>query len=377
MRFILRVRYADGVNHVWNKWTLHEISKKGMAHGMERIRKMTENKWARLILVTAGVYAVMRFFLPLFYPFVLAALLVIPMYPWLLRVEKHTRIGKGFLTSGVLFFGGTVLVLLLWILAAWGSRYLTGLAAGLDTVGQRLVLLVTDCCEFVEGHTGLRADRLETVILERVDVFMEHTQVNVVPGLMKQSVGWFKWMLKLVAGIMMTFIGAVLLAKDYDCIKSALGKIKGYEKAARITGEIGHMVRTFLRAQFIIISCISLLAATALWIARVEHAVVFGILAGLLDALPFIGTGIVLMPLAFWQLLQGNYVQAAACVGIYTVCALLRELLEPKLIGGRMGLYPIAVLAAVYAGVKLYGLGGVILGPLSVLLVREILKEWE
>ena len=89
---------------------------------MERIRKVTENKWVRLILVTAGVCAVMRFILPLCYPFVLAALLVIPMYPWLARVEKHTRIGKGFLTSGVLFFIGTVLVLLLWILLAWGGQ---------------------------------------------------------------------------------------------------------------------------------------------------------------------------------------------------------------------------------------------------------------
>lgn len=359
------------------KSTSRERCGKGTAHSMERIRKIKENKWARLIIVTAGVYAVMRFFLPLFYPFVLAALLVIPIHPWLLRVEKYTRIGKGFLTSGVLFFCGTVFVLLLWILVAWGSQYLTGIAEGIDTVGQNFGLFVTDCCEFVEGHTGLRADELETIILERVNVFIEHFQVDVVPGLMKRSVGWFKGVFRLVAGIMITFIGAVLLAKDFDHIKAGLGKIDGFDKFACIIGTIGHMIRTFLRAQFIIISCISLLAATGLWIARVENAVVFGILAGVLDALPFIGTGIVLMPLAFWQLLQGRYVQAAVCVGIYTACALLRELLEPKLIGGRMGMYPIAVLAAVYVGVKLYGLGGVILGPLSVLIVREILGAWE
>ncbi|NLL80382.1 MAG: AI-2E family transporter [Clostridiales bacterium] len=340
---------------------------------MEKLREITTGKWGRLVLVTAGVYVVMRFLLPLIYPFVLAALLVIPLYPWLKRVERHTHIGKGFLTSGLLFFLGSLIILLVWLVVAWSSRHVTEFARGLEIFEENFNLFVTDCCEFVEGKTGFCADELETVIVERVNVFIEEFQVNVVPKLMKQSVGWFKAVINVAAGIMITFISAVLLAKDYEPMSERIRQLEGYEKISGIISSIGHLAGTFLRAQIIIMTCISILAVTGLWLSRVENPIFFGITAGIMDALPFIGTGIVLMPLAFWQLVQGRYVQAAACVILYTVCALLRELLEPRLIGGRMGLYPIVVLAAVYVGVKLYGLGGVILGPLSLLLIMEIM----
>ncbi|MBO5292837.1 MAG: AI-2E family transporter [Lachnospiraceae bacterium] len=343
---------------------------------MEKLREITTGRWGRLALVTAGVYAAMRFLLPLVYPFVLAAFLVIPMYPWIRKVEKHTHIGRGFLTSGILFFLGSVVILLLWLIAVWGSSHVTEFTAGLELFEKNFSLFVTDCCEFVEGKTGFCADELETVIVERINVFVDEFQINVVPRLMKQSVGWFRQILSLLAGIMITFIGAVLLAKDYEAMSEHIHRMEGYEKMYAIIRSIGHLTGTFLRAQFIIMTCISILASAGLWLAGVENPLLLGIMAGILDALPFIGTGFVLMPLAFWQIIQGRYMQAVVCVVLYTACALLREVLEPRLIGGRMGLYPVAVLAAVYAGVKLYGLGGVILGPLSLLIIREITVAW-
>lgn len=60
---------------------------------------------------------------------------------------------------------------------------------------------------------------------------------------------------------------------------------------------------------------------------------------------------------------------------LYGVCALARELLEPKLIGDRMGIYPVLILLAIYMGIKLYGLSGVVLGPFSFLIIREIYRK--
>ena len=344
---------------------------------MEKWQEAAGSKWVRLILITAGVYAGMRFLLPLVYPFLLAALFVIPMYPWLKRVENRTHIGRGFLTSGILFFFGAVCILLVWAVVAWAGGHVSKLVNGLELFEKNFGLFVSDCCELVEVQTGLQADDIETVILERVNIFIEDFEVNVIPRLMKHSVGFVGSAARTAAGIMVAFIGAVLLAKDYELIQGKLSRMKGYERAAGILGSIGHLVGTFFRAQVIILGCISILAAAGLFIARIGHPIGLGILAGLMDALPFIGTGIVLMPLAFWQLIQGRYIQAVACVALYTVCALLRELLEPRLIGGRIGLYPVIVLAAVYVGVRVYGLGGVILGPLSLLLIREIWRVWK
>ena len=105
-----------------------------------------------------------------------------------------------------------------------------------------------------------------------------------------------------------------------------------------------------------------------------EKGILWGLLAGLLDALPFIGTGIVLVPIAGVEIFQGKLGTALLVLCLYGVCALLRELLEPKLIGRKMGIPAIAVLISVYAGIRLFGLTGILKGPLGYVMVQQI---WE
>ena len=123
-----------------------------------------------------------------------------------------------------------------------------------------------------------------------------------------------------------------------------------------------------------ILLIICVLCSVVLTVAGVPGGILFGILAGVLDVLPFIGTGIVLVPLSLWQLLNGQYVKMVVCLILYGACILTRELSEPKLIGKRIGVSPVFMLLAVYAGMKLFGVGGIIKGPLALIVIMEILK---
>ena len=77
-----------------------------------------------------------------------------------------------------------------------------------------------------------------------------------------------------------------------------------------------------------------------------------------------IGTGIVLIPTAIWQLLNENPQGAAFASVTYVACIAARELLEPRLLGAQIGLPPVLMLLSVYAGVKVFGAGGIYLGAL-------------
>ena len=90
-----------------------------------------------------------------------------------------------------------------------------------------------------------------------------------------------------------------------------------------------------------------------------------------MDALPFIGTSIVLLPLALWELFSGACLKAFFCLLAYGVSALFRELAEPKLIGKRVGVYPFIILISVYAGMKLFGLWGIIKGPVGLVMIEQ------
>ena len=119
---------------------------------------------------------------------------------------------------------------------------------------------------------------------------------------------------------------------------------------------------------------ISVLCSVTLGVVGVSGGILFGILAGILDVLPFIGTGVVLVPLAVWQMLSGEYVRMTVCLILYVACIVTRNLLEPKLIGRQMGIAPVFMLFAIYAGVKLFGVGGIVKGPLALIVIVEILK---
>lgn len=84
----------------------------------------------------------------------------------------------------------------------------------------------------------------------------------------------------------------------------------------------------------------------------------------LVDAVPVLGTGTVLLPWSLILFLQGDNARSIGLLGLYGVISLTRSVLEPKLVGRELGLDPLVTLFALYAGYKLWGIGGMILSPL-------------
>lgn len=105
-----------------------------------------------------------------------------------------------------------------------------------------------------------------------------------------------------------------------------------------------------------------------------EYALLLGIGVAILDAFPVLGSGLVLVPWAVICLIRGNYLQVAVLVIMYLLCVLVREGLEPKLLGNGIGISPLYTLMAVYVGVELFGILGVILGPFGLVIIRAVLE---
>lgn len=108
---------------------------------------------------------------------------------------------------------------------------------------------------------------------------------------------------------------------------------------------------------------------------RISYGPLWAALIALLDALPVLGTGIVLIPWSVVAFAQGEIVLGVGLLGTYAAAAVLRSVLEPKLVGKQLGLDPLVTLGAMYAGYRLWGIGGMILFPLlaamTALLVRK------
>ena len=121
---------------------------------------------------------------------------------------------------------------------------------------------------------------------------------------------------------------------------------------------------SWLLAQCKLMSVTFCIVAGGLTLLRIPSSLLWAFLIALVDALPILGTGTVLVPWALVCFLQDDSIRALGILGIYAAAALTRSMLEPKLVGQHLGLDPLATLIALYIGYRLWGVGGMVLAPL-------------
>ncbi len=109
---------------------------------------------------------------------------------------------------------------------------------------------------------------------------------------------------------------------------------------------------------------------------RIRSSVVWAFLVALVDAFPVLGVGTVLIPWALVCLLQGQYARGIGLLAVYGVSWLLRQLLEPRLVGKGLGLDPLVTLIAIYAGFRLGGIPGMLLAPVFAMTAARLWQAW-
>lgn len=109
-------------------------------------------------------------------------------------------------------------------------------------------------------------------------------------------------------------------------------------------------------------------------ILRIPHAPVWAAVISLVDALPVLGTGIVVVPWGIFCLLQGQQVKGIGLLALYGVVWLVRSIMEPKLLGKGLGLDPLVTLLSMYAGYKLFALPGLLLAPMLAVIAMRLSK---
>lgn len=332
------------------------------------------NRLLKICLVFAGVWFFFRYLFALTAPFILAFLLITLFYPLLERIQRKIPVRKKYLAVVIILPILLLMAGILWVIGMCGGRQLEGLPAFCTQVGEQFRLFFHNCCCGLDGKFGWDGRQIESFVAERVTVIMEDVQMQVVPRLLSSSYNCFKGLFAAVGFLAVTCVAAVLLETEYADMVASLKKSEELRTVWAVIEGVLSYLTTFLRAQGILMLTISALCCVALCAAGVEGGVFFGILAGVLDVLPFVGTGIVLVPLSLWQLLNGQYVRMAVCLLLYVACIVTRELLEPKLIGRRIGIAPVYMLLALYAGVRLFGVGGIVKGPLALIVISQILK---
>lgn len=328
-----------------------------------------------IIGVTAGIYLGIRYLLPLVIPFLIAFLTALVIEPSIEKAHRKTNINKGVLTAGLLLLAGGLFGALLWFLCGKLLSQIRYLLNNFWQYEKQFGYFVNDCCENIEGVFGFNAERLEKIVLKNVNIFIENLQIDFLPNLMSNSVQYVKIIVGGIGIAIIMLIAVILLVNDYKKMIEFNKRFFYYQELRNLSKRVLRVGAEYLKAQMIIMIVIAGICTVALLLLKNPYALLIGTVIGLLDALPILGTGIVLIPWAIVYLVRGEFLMALAFLGLSALCNLTREFLEPKLVGGSLGIHPVMVLATVYVGIRLFGITGVATGPMGYMLGREIVAE--
>ena len=319
------------------------------------------------------LWLAVRFLLPLIRPFLLGLALALaaePMVRFLenrLRLSRQTAAGLG---VSMAFCFLALLVTVLCAAAVRQLRSLAGILPGLEEAARRaLELTQTNLLAL-----AARAPRnLRPVLTEHLRLLFSDgsTLLGKITA----------WLLGLAGGILgrlpdsaLGFGTGILSA---FLISARLPKIRGWLLERIPRDRLNALLARFRRlrwltAQLKLMSVTFCILAAGLTLLRIPRSLLWAFVIALVDALPVFGTGTVLIPWALVCFLQGNRILALGIAGTYATAALTRSILEPKLLGQHLGLDPLAALAALYIGCRLWGIAGMIAAPMITVALLQL-----
>ena len=335
----------------------------------------------KLLLIAGsflGIWLGVRYLLPLLWPFLLGLLLA-------LSAEPAVKLASGRLKRGLAAGLGVslTLVLLCSILSFVGAFAVKELGV--------LVKAVPDIGQTAQQGIGLLQDWLislaqkapETVrpmltktVLETLNdgTALVSEVTDRIPGAVTSAIGWVsEGALTLGTGVVAGFMISARLPK----LRAALDRrlpASWKEKYLPAIKRIRHALGGWLKAQLKLMGITAAILTIGFFLLKIKFAPLWAVLIALVDAVPVLGTGTVLLPWALVSFLQRNIGQGVGLIAIYAVTALVRTVLEPRLVGRHLGLDPLLTLCAFYAGYRIWGFPGMVLAPLITAAVTSVVK---
>ncbi len=176
---------------------------------------------------------------------------------------------------------------------------------------------------------------------------------------------------------LITLISTFFITKDKAMIKAFLLRQfseRTQNKIISLKDDLFVALIGFVKAQLIFITVTFIESFIGLSIIGIQYAFMIALLVALVDILPVLGTGSIYVPWAIFSLLSGNYILGFSLLGLWVFIFIVRYMIEPKVYGHQLGIHPLLALISVFAGLKLIGVAGLILGPATVVILLSCQK---
>lgn len=323
--------------------------------------------------VTVAVYLGFRFLLPLFLPFVVALLLAWALTPFVRFMSRKLRFPVMFSSIvGVTIIMGIISVALFYLgKIAW--EQVIRLSEHFPEYQDALMKGVDDICAKADGLLGKDIGTARDIIFQE-NGFIDRISSWLMSNVTQVTIDFAGILVAFLGVLLIIFVSAVLILNE-----KIVNKKEEQEKTvvSRILDKFSEAGAAYLKTQGILMLIVAGISSVGLALLKNPYALLIGLGIGVMDAFPVLGSGMILGPWTVITFFNGHFREGFILLIIYGACQIVREFLEPKLLGDKIGVKPIYTIMSMYIGIQLFGVIGFILGPLGLVVIKSVAYEVE
>ena len=313
-------------------------------------------------------------FVPLL-PFVIAWGAAFIIRPAAVFISKKLHLPRKLVSAALAIIGVSACLVaavgLIWYALSEVFEFLSRIAQ--DDGLFNILSVLTNPLGTILGN-GEGVEKLEEYLGETVKGAISHVLnwlVDILTGIVKgiPSVAFF---------ILITVIASVYFALDIDRINRTVRSVL----PAKVASILVNMKNSFfsvglkyIRSYLLLMVITFAIIFTGLLILKVDNALLISLVVSVLDLLPLIGVGMILVPWGIFQILFGSVPLGIGLFILLGVSTVIRQFAEPKILGKNLGMHPIISLLLLYIGYSVLGIGGLLLVPIASVIINILIKK--
>lgn len=345
-------------------------------------------KAANITVIIAGIIAFLWLFfkyaLGAFIPFILAALIAAIISPAAEFVSKKTKIPRkvsaAFLV--ILFFAAIATLIYFALSRLLGE--LGNLIYRLSKDPEAISHAISKIGNTLGAKFGFLQKIFESEALQKLGLDLDRILPDALGSIMSSltsslpsaAVNIVSKIPETILCVAVLLISAFYFCTDKEAISRAFISLlpdRWQSKIPEIKGKIGSTLIGYIKAYLLIMLLTFCEVFLGLSILGVNYALILSIIIAIVDILPILGTGTVLIPWAIFAFITSNTRLGLGLLILYAAVLIIRQFAEPKIVGNTLGLHPLATLASIYLGISFLGLAGIFIGPIAAMLLKSFL----
>lgn len=333
-----------------------------------------------IILGLLVAFLFLRYLLSCLLPFLAAFAIAYSTRKIVLFLCNKLKFTRFFAVLTITFIIIGLITFLIWLLLSRGFSELSGLSSHLTNKGfsSAISALSESFLSILQKISPELAETSRQQIIyftKNIDILFSTIIERALPYIANTAIVILKAFPNVFLFLGVTLLSMFYFGCDYEKITSFI-KMQLSEKQFKffstLKNEFFDTVFRVLKAYLILIS----ITFAELWVGfsiiGVPYATLLALFTSFIDILPILGTGTVLLPFSLASFLLGNTTDGICIIALYIIVTVVRQIAEPKILGDSVGLHPLLTLISMYFGLKLAGVGGLLIFPFVVIIIKNL-----